>query len=435
LIPLWFILITILWTGFFVLEGFDFGVGILHNAAGRDEASRRTAINTIGPLWDGNEVWLVVAAAAMFAAFPAWYATLFSGFYLVVVLLLVALIVRGISFEYRGKRESARWRRTWDLLMTAGSLVAPFLIGLTLGDLLHGVPINRGQQFSGTLTDLFQPYAIYAGLTLVGICVLHGATFLALKTAGDVHDRAARLSRRVAPVTGIAVLAFVAWTHASSGKGALLNPVELAAVVAAFAAAWFVYDRREGWAFTATTVTMAASVLSIFVDLYPRVMVSSTSPAFDLTVRNTASGPYSLEVMTVVALIALPFVLGYQAWTYYVFRRRISSAEFRRGPDAAPRPGTAAFAATSSAVAMPGADPPGSGSAVTGSPATDSAGPRSPRSGRTGPAGAGQAGQAGDRQPGQAGDGQAGDRQAGQAGGGRHRRGWRLAQRRRRSRD
>jgi cytochrome bd ubiquinol oxidase subunit II len=241
----------------------------------------------------------------------------------------VTLIVRGISIEYRGKRDSARWRRTWDRLMTGGSLVAPFLIGLSLGDLLHGVPINSRQEFTGTLGGLFQPYAVYTGLTLAGVCVLHGATFLALKTSGAVHDRAARLGRRAAPVTALAVLALAAWTHASAGHGALLNPVELAAVVAALAAAWFVHDRREGWAFTATTVTMAASVLAIFVDLYPRVMVSSTSPAFDLTVGNTAAGSYSLTVMTVVAVIALPFVLGYQAWTYYVFRRRISAGDSR----------------------------------------------------------------------------------------------------------
>jgi cytochrome d ubiquinol oxidase subunit II len=323
LIPFWFILVTVLWLGFLVLEGFDFGVGMLHGVVGRNEAGRRTAIAAIGPLWDGNEVWLVVAAAAMFAAFPAWYATMFSGFYLVIVVLLAALIVRGVALEYRGKRESARWRRTWSLLLAAGSLVAPFLIGLSLGDLLHGVPVGASQEFTGSLVDLFQPYAVYAGFTLVAICVLHGAAFLALKTSGGVRDRAARLARRAAPVTALAVLGFVAWTHVSSGGGTLLNPVEFGAVIAALAAAWFARDGRDGWAFTASALTMAAAVLAIFVDLYPRVLVSSISPAFDLTVRNTASGGYSLKVMTVVALIALPFVLGYQAWTYYVFRRRL----------------------------------------------------------------------------------------------------------------
>jgi cytochrome d ubiquinol oxidase subunit II len=378
-IPFWFILITILWMGFFVLEGFDFGVGILHGVVGRDEAGSRAAINAIGPLWDGNEVWLVVAAAAMFAAFPGWYATMFSGFYLVVVLLLVALIVRGVSFEYRGKRDSVRWRRTWDALMVAGSVVAPFLIGLSLGNLLHGVPVGSGQEYTGTLGGLFGPYPVYTGITLVAISVLHGATFLSLKTAGEVRERAEALARRTAPVSCLVVLGFVAWTHVTASDSVLLNPVELAVAIAALAAVWLVYDRRDGWAFTATTVTMAMSVLAIFVDLYPRVLVSSISPAFDLTVHNTASGSYALGVMTVVAVVALPFVLAYQAWTYYVFRRRLAADTFRTSgsgpaPGGGPAGGGAAFAATSSAGAMSAADPegtarPGSGQPERGQPA------------------------------------------------------------------
>ncbi len=342
MVPFWFIVITVLWIGFFVLEGFDFGVGMLHAVVGRDEAGRRAAINTIGPLWDGNEVWLVVAGAAIFAAFPGWYATMFSGFYLAVVLLLAALIVRGVSFEYRGKRDAVRWRRTWDVLLTAGSLLAPLLIGVVLGDLLHGLPINASQQYTGSFWNLLQPYGVFTGITFVAICVLHGATFLSLKTTGDLRERAGRLARRAAPVTGILVLAFVSWTHASAGQGTLLNPVEFAAVLAAIAAVWLVYTRSEGWAFAATTVTMAACVLAIFVDLYPRVMVSSTNPAFDLTVHNTASGRYSLTVMTVVVVIFLPFVLAYQTWTYYVFRRRVSQQEFLPPSEQATQPGQAA---------------------------------------------------------------------------------------------
>jgi cytochrome bd ubiquinol oxidase subunit II len=402
LIPFWFILITVLWLGFFVLEGFDFGVGILHGVLGRDEPGKRTAINSIGPLWDGNEVWLIVAVAAMFAAFPAWYATMLSGFYPLIVALLVALIVRGLAFEYRGKRESRRWRRTWDGLMTGGSLAAPFLIGLSLGDLLHGVPIGRNQEFAGSFGDLFPPYAIYAGLTLTAICVLHGATFLALKTAGDVRARAGRLARAAGPAVAVAVTAFAAWTHATAGKGTLLNPVELAAVVAAAAAAWLAADRREGWAFTATTVTMAASVLAIFVDLYPRVMVSTASPGYDLTVRNTASGSYSLGVMTVVAVVALPFVLGYQAWSYYVFRRRLRPEAFGGRPERTDVAAAGGAFAAAAAAGVPG----GADAGLTGSPAADSAGPRAPRLPR--PA-----------------TGEPGSRAA--AGGGSHRRrGWRL---------
>jgi cytochrome bd ubiquinol oxidase subunit II len=329
LVPFWFIVITVLWTGFFVLEGFDFGVGMLHGAVGKDEAGRRAAINTIGPLWDGNEVWLIVAGAAMFAAFPGWYATMFSGFYLALVLLLASLIVRGVSFEYRGKRDAVRWRRSWDVLLTVGSLLAPLLIGVALGDLLHGLPINSSQNYTGSFWDLLQPYALLTGVTLVLICLLHGATFLSLKTTGEMRDRAGRLGRRVAPLTGAAVLAFIICTNVTSSSNFFLNPVELLAVLAVIAAIWLIYEHREGFAFAATTVTMAACIVSIFTGLYPNVMVSSTNPAYNLTVHNTASGAYSLKVMTIVVIIFLPFVLAYQTWTYYVFRRRISKQEFQ----------------------------------------------------------------------------------------------------------
>src|SRR5580692_2235436 len=215
----WFIIDAIFWVGFFVLDGFDFGVGMLHSFVGRTDGERRVAINAIGPFWDGNEVWLVVAAAAIFAAFPGWYATWFSGFYLALVLLLAALIVRGVAFEYRGKRGAARWRRTWDALLTVGSLLAPLLLGVALGDLRHGLPINASHEYTGSFWTLLQPYGVFTGITFVTVCVLHGATFLALKTTGEERDRAGRVARRVAPVTMLAVVAFVAWTHASGGQG------------------------------------------------------------------------------------------------------------------------------------------------------------------------------------------------------------------------
>ena len=339
LIPFWYIVITILWTGFFILEGFDFGVGMLHAVIGTDEAGRRAAINTIGPLWDGNEVWLIVAAAGMFAAFPGWYATMFSAYNLPLVLLLAALIVRGVAFEYRGKRDAARWRRTWDVLLTAGSVLAPLLIGVALGGLLHGLPINSAQNFTGSFWDLLQPYALFTGVTLVLICLLHGATFMCLKTTGDMRERSWQVARRVAPVTGAAVIAFIIWTHVTAGTTFFLNVIELLAVLAVIAAVALVYDHREGFAFAATTVTIGSCIISLFVDLYPNVMVSSTNPAYNLTVHNTASGAYSLKVMTVVVIIFLPVVLAYQTWTYYVFRRRISKQEFQPPappPEAAP---------------------------------------------------------------------------------------------------
>jgi len=328
LVEFWFLLIAVLWTGFFVLEGFDFGVGMVHGVVGGDEPGRRTAINTIGPLWDGNEVWLITAGAAMFAAFPGWYATMFSGFYLALVLLLAALIARGISFEYRGKRDAENWRRTWDGLLTGGSLLAPLLIGVALGDLLHGLPIDGSQEYTGTFWNLLQPYGIFTGITMVALCVVHGSTFIALKSTDDLRGRAASLARRAAPISAVVLLGFVIWTHSIAGKGLLPNPVEIAAVLAMLAAAWLIGDDREGWGFAATTVAVALTVLSIFSELYPRVMVSSTRPAYNLTIHNTASGSYALKVMTVVVAIFLPVVLAYTAWTYYVFRRRLSVKDF-----------------------------------------------------------------------------------------------------------
>jgi len=338
LIPFWFVVIAVLWTGFFVLEGFDFGVGMLHSIVGRDDIGRRAAINTIGPLWDGNEVWLIVAGAAMFAAFPGWYATMFSGLYLAMVLLLISLIIRGVAFEFRGKRDAADWRRTWDVALTVGSLLAPFVIGVGLGDLLHGLPINASQNYTGSFWEIFQPYAVYTGVTLVLICLLHGATFLNLRTTGDLRAQSGRLARGVAPFTAAAVVGFAIWTHVSSTGTFFLRPLELLAILAVLAAVWLVYERRDGFAFAATAVTMASCIVSIFVGLYPNVMVSSTNPAYSLTVHNTASAPYSLKAMTVVVIIFLPLVLAYQCWSYYVFRRRISREQFMPPPPPPPPP-------------------------------------------------------------------------------------------------
>jgi cytochrome bd ubiquinol oxidase subunit II len=345
LVPFWFIIIAILWTGFFILEGFDFGVGMLHGFVAADDAGRRAAINTIGPLWDGNEVWLITAGAAMFAAFPGWYATMFSGMYLAIVLLLAALIVRGVAFEYRGKRDAASWRRTWDVLLTVGSLLAPLLIGIALADLLHGLPINSAQNYTGSFWDLLQPYALWTGVTLVLVCLLHGATFLCLKTTGDMQQRSRQLARWIAPFAGAFVIGFIIWTHVTASTTFFLNVIELLAILAVLAAISLVYNHRDGFAFTATTVTIASCILAIFVDLYPNVMVSSTNPAYNLTVHNTASNPYALKAMTVVVIVFLPLVLIYQAWTYYVFRRRISRSEFQppvpsSGAGTAPEPGT-----------------------------------------------------------------------------------------------
>ncbi|WP_042378335.1 cytochrome d ubiquinol oxidase subunit II [Streptacidiphilus melanogenes] len=327
----WYILTAVLWTGFFVLEGFDLGVGLLHTVVARDEPGRRAAIGTIGPLWDGNEVWLIVAAAAMFAAFPGWYATLFSGYYLVLVLVLVGLILRGVSFEFRDKVERSGWRRTWETTLTVGSLLVPFFLGVMLGGMLHGIPIGQDQEFSGTFADLFSGYAVFTGVTLVLLCLLHGAVFLTLRTTGTVRGRARLLARRIAPVTALAVLAFLPWTHSTAGKGVLPSIMQLIAVLLVLAAAWLVTAGHEGWAFTATTLTIATCVLSVFVDLYPHLIVSSTNQAYDITVSNAASGNYALKVISVVAIVLLPVVLAYQGWSYHVFWRRVSPETYDGG--------------------------------------------------------------------------------------------------------
>jgi cytochrome bd ubiquinol oxidase subunit II len=343
LATLWFVLIAVLWIGFFVLEGFDLGVGMLHSFVGRNEAERRMVINTIGPFWDGNEVWLIVAAAAMFAAFPAWYATMFSALYLLMVLALVGLIARGVSFEFRGKVESVRWRRTWDVAMTVGSAIVAGGLGVALGNLLHGLPINSSQQYTGSVWDLLQPYALYTGLTVLLLCLVHGATFLGLRTEGEARQRARRIAKWIAPIAGLALLGFVIWTHASQDNGFLLSPIELIALIAVFAAAWLASGGNEGWAFTATTVAIAAMIGSIFVDLYPRVMVSSTNSAYSLTVSGTASGSYALKLLTIIAVVFLPIVLAYQAWSYFVFHRRVTTHHFEStssGADVATAPPT-----------------------------------------------------------------------------------------------
>src|SRR5262249_22066787 len=341
----WFILITVLWTGFFVLEGFDLGVGMLHNIVGRDEAGGGTVIKTIGPLWDGNEVWLIVAGAATFAAFPGWYATWFSGLYLALVLLLAALIARGTSFEFRGKRDSAAWRRTWDGLLTGGSLLVPLLIGIALGDLLNGLPIDKSQNYTGSFWDLLQPYGIYTGITLVAICILHGATFITLKTTGEVADRAARVAARSGPAVALIVIRWGLRTHAGAGQGLWPHPVAIGTCLPVLHRAWLGADRQHGWALTCSAITICLGALTLFTDLCPNVLISSTNPAYSLSIASTASPSYTLKLMTIVAVIFLPVVLVYTAWNYYVFRKRISSADFaprlpgvRPSPDGSARP-------------------------------------------------------------------------------------------------
>ena len=325
----WFCLIAVLWAGYFVLEGFDFGVGMLLPFVPRSDEERGTLLKTIGPVWDGNEVWLIVAGGATFAAFPAWYATMFSGFYVALLLVLVFLIVRVCSFEWRTKNESARWRSAWSWANTIGSFGAALVWGVALANLVGGVPIDAEGDFAGSLADLFSPYTVAAGIAVVLLFAFHGATFLTLRTTGELAARAQHAARRLAiPAVLVAALAIV-WTVAvamdRNDKDLFPSALPAALGVAALAlAVVFLFVGRTGRAFAMTALATMSFVATLFVSLYPRVMVSS--PDFDnsLTVEGAASSHYSLAVMTVVAAMFVPMVLLYQGWTYYVFRRRVS---------------------------------------------------------------------------------------------------------------
>ncbi|WP_018352787.1 cytochrome d ubiquinol oxidase subunit II [Longispora albida] len=319
----WFILIAFFWVGYFVLEGFDFGVGMLVPVLGRDDTERRVLINTIGPVWDGNEVWVIVAGAATFAAFPHWYATLFSGFYLPLLAILVALIVRAVAFDYRGKRPDARWKARWDWCIIAGSAIPSLLWGVAFANIVRGVPIDASKEYTGDLFTLLNPYALLGGLTTTALFLTHGAFFIALKTSGDIRQRAHALAAKLGAGAAVLAVAFLSWTLGLRFQtGALVAAITAAvALLGALAA-----NRagRDGWAFAGTAVTIAAAVAALFLALFPDVMPSSTDPAFSLTAANAASTPYTLKIMSWTAVVFTPLVLLYQGWTYWVFRKRIS---------------------------------------------------------------------------------------------------------------
>ncbi|MEU8344717.1 cytochrome d ubiquinol oxidase subunit II [Spirillospora sp. NPDC048832] len=330
LTTVWFIIIAFLWTSYFFLEGFDFGVGMLLPALGRTDVERRVVINTIGPVWDGNEVWFIVAGAATFAAFPEWYATLFSGFYLPLLLILLALIIRGVAFEYRGKKDDARWRARWDKAIFWGSLVPAFLWGVAFANIVRGVPLDADHEYAGTLADLLNPYALLGGLTTTILFVLHGAVFLALKTSGSIRYRARRIAELAAVAAIAAGGAFLLITQVQHGK-----PVTW--LTAAGAAAGLVLaaaanrNGREGWAFIGTGAAIVLAVATLFTALFPDVL-PSTLESGGLTTQNAASTAYTLKIMTWVAAVFTPIVMIYQGWTYWVFRKRIGTSQIPAAP-------------------------------------------------------------------------------------------------------
>jgi cytochrome d ubiquinol oxidase subunit II len=323
----WFILIAILWTGYFVLEGFDFGVGMLMPVLGRGEqgeARKRVMLNTIGPVWDGNEVWVLTAGGATFAAFPHWYATLFSGFYLPLLIILVALIVRALGFDYRGKTDDPTWRKRWDYAIFFGSALPALLWGVALTNVVMGVPINAQMEYTGNLFTLLNPVGLLGGLTTVALFLTHGAIFIALKTEGDIRAEARALSLKTGAVAAVLAVGLLVSVNVSTGS--LWSWVAaLVAAVALLAGLFASFREREGWAFIGTFVAIGAAVATLFLALFPNVMPSTTNAAFSLTTTNASSTAYTLTIMTWVAAIFTPIVLVYTSWTYWTFRRRIGT--------------------------------------------------------------------------------------------------------------
>jgi len=324
---IWYILIAVLFIGYFFLEGFDFGVGILMPFVSRDDLDRRVVINTIGPFWDANEVWLITAGGAMFAAFPHWYATMFSGFYLALLLILVGLIVRAVGLEFRAKVDDARWRRMADAGIFWGSLIPALIWGVGITNLVRGVPIGPDKNFQGNLFDLLNPFALLGGLVAIIMFALHGAVFLSLRTTGELHARVHSLARSLWLPGAVVMLLFAIWgrfeTDLFAGFGIVPGTLPMIAAAAFIAAYVFMRLKNDGWAFVATSFTIVTATIVAFQGLYPRVMPSSLDHKFDLTIYNASSSQLTLTVMLVVALLFVPIVLAYQGWTYWVFRKRI----------------------------------------------------------------------------------------------------------------
>jgi cytochrome d ubiquinol oxidase subunit II len=321
----WFIVIAFFWTGYLFLEGFDLGVGMMMRGFARNNTERRVLLNTIGPVWDGNEVWLVTAGAATFAAFPQWYAALFSGLYLPLVLVLLALIFRAVGIEYRGKVDSDRWRSGWDWAIALGSLVAAFGVGAMLGLTTTGLPLDANGDRVGGAFAWFNGYAVLGGLAVVGFSLVHAAAFLALKTDGDIRLRAKALVLRWLPVALLPMAAWAAALVLRHGKTVTVVTLLVAAVGAV--SAWLLAKAgRDGLSFAGLGIFLVAGTVTIFTAVFPTVLPSTLDEAFSLTVESASSSDYTLGVMSVVALFGIPAVLVYQGYTYWVFRKRVSSS-------------------------------------------------------------------------------------------------------------
>jgi len=326
---IWFILITVLFIGFFFLEGFDYGVGILLPFIGKEDRERRAIINSIGTFWDGNEVWMLTAGGAMFAAFPNWYATLFSGFYLALVVMLLALIARGVAFEYRSKKDDPVWRNRWDWVIFVGSFVPALLWGVAISNIIRGVPIDANMNYTGNFFTLLNPYSLVGGIASLLLFTLHGSIFLSLKLTDTLLDRTRNVAGKLwLPATAL-LFVYVIFGYFDTDMFSKLgvNPgvIPILAGVAILSVGYLLKIKKEGWAFVMTGITIVFSTVTVFMGLFPRVMVSSTNNDYSLTIYNASSSPYTLQVMSIVALIFVPIVLAYQAWSYWIFRKRVST--------------------------------------------------------------------------------------------------------------
>lgn len=325
---LWFILLTVLFSGFFFLEGFDYGVGMLLPFIAKEDNERRAVINTIGPVWDGNEVWMITAGGVMFAAFPHMYATLFSGFYVVLVIMLMGLIIRGVAFEFRGKREEPAWRARWDMAIFVGSLVPALLWGITIANLMRGVPIEADFNYYGGLIPLLNPYSLFGGLVFLSLFIIHGASFLGIKLEGEIKQRAKDLGGKFWILSVVLTVVFLVWTYLATDI--LNNPgfdgmiPAILAAVALLAYGWFLRKGREGLTFISGALVIVLVIVMVFSGLFPRLMISTLDTANNLTIYNASASPYTLKVLTIVAAIFLPVILVYQGWTYWMFRKRLS---------------------------------------------------------------------------------------------------------------
>lgn len=328
---IWFILVSVLFIGFFFLEGFDFGVGILMPILSKEEKERRIIINTIGPFWDGNEVWLITAGGAIFAAFPNWYATMFSGFYLALLFVLVALILRGVAFEFRSKMDSESWRKNWDMVTFGSSLLLAVLWGTALANLIKGVPIDKTMNYTGGFLDLISIYTLMAGVTSLLVFVFHGAVFLNLKTEGEIAERArkAAIKTGAAAVCASILLAALTVFQTDLFNSTLAKEAAIASIVM-LCLSWLLVKRKKAkFSMLLNGFVIASGAGALFIGLFPRVMVSSISPEFSLTVYNAASSANTLLLMTKVAVVFVPIVIAYQAWTYYIFRKRVTVKDLK----------------------------------------------------------------------------------------------------------